>query len=373
MTGKVANPEHLEILKSGVARWNEWRAQHPDVRPYLYGADLRDADLRQANLYKAFLSHANLTGADLAGAKLDGASLTEGVLCHTNLSRAYLTGVDFYGANLQNANLSRANLIGTHLLEADLRGTNLSRACLVNARLEQITTDERTNFSNADLRGATILESSLAHVDLSGCHVYGVSVWNVDLNDAKQNDLLITHYDEPPITLDNLAIAQFVYLLLRNSTIRSAIDTIARKVVLILGRFALERKNVLDAVRGELRRLDYVPILFDFEGPSSRDLTETVRTLAHLSRFVIADLSDPRCLPHELLSFVPDLAVPTAPLLLQSQEPYAMFSDLRRKYHWVLKPFRYESSDQLTSALAQHVIAPAEAKADELARGSAGS
>src|SRR5262249_20430287 len=53
----------------------------------------------------------------------------------------------------------------------------------------------------------------------------------------------------------------------------------------------LARKAVLDALRDELRHRNYLPILFDFEKPSNRDITETVSTLAHLARFVIADIS----------------------------------------------------------------------------------
>src|SRR5207253_3695589 len=128
---------------------------------------------------------------------------------------------------------------------------------------------------------------------LTGCSIFGISAWGVELEGATQDSLVITSANEPRITVDNLEVAQFIYLLLNNSKIRDVIDTVARKAVLILGRFTPERKAVLDALREALRTNGYLPILFDFEKPSSRNFTETVKTLAHLSRFIIADLSDP--------------------------------------------------------------------------------
>jgi len=88
-------------------------------------------------------------------------------------------------------------------------------------------------------------------------------------------------------------VAQFIYLLLNNEKIRSVIDSITSKVVVILGRFTPERKAILDAIRDELRKRDYLPALFDFEKPASKDLTGTISTLANMARFIIADLTDP--------------------------------------------------------------------------------
>src|ERR1700693_2962645 len=59
-----------------------------------------------------------------------------------------------------------------------------------------------------------------------------------------------------------------IELLLNNPKIRDVIDTIAKKAVLILGRFTPERKAVLDDLREALRIHGYLPILFDFEKPS---------------------------------------------------------------------------------------------------------
>ena len=148
------------------------------------------------------------------------------------------------------------------------------------------------------------------------------------LERAKQQSLVITGGSEPEITVDNIEVAQFVYLLLHNEKIRDVIDAVSSKAVLILGRFTDERKAVLDALREELRKRDYLPILFDFAVPATRDITETVSLLARMARFIIADLTDPSSIPKELEAIVPGVAVPVQPLLEGSSRPYAMFRGL---------------------------------------------
>jgi len=181
-----------------------------------------------------------------------------------------------------------------------------------------------------------------------------------------QRDLVITDSHEPKITVDNLEVAQFIYLLLNNQKLRAVIDSITSKAVLILGRFTEERKVVLDAIREELRKRDYLPIVFDFEQPSRRNLTETVSTLAHMARFVIADITDAKSIPQELQSIIPDLpSLPVQPLILASQYEYAMFKDFR-DYPWVLTPYMYNSPADLLSSLDTEVIASATAKAKEI-------
>jgi hypothetical protein len=150
--------------------------------------------------------------------------------------------------------------------------------------------------------------------------------------------------------VDSLEIAQFIFVLLNNTKIRHVIDTISSKVVLILGRFTEERKPVLDAIRDEVRKRNYSPVLFDFEKPSSRDFTETARTLAYLSRFILADLTDPSSIPQELQAIVPDLEVPVQPLLLEAKREYAMFVDFR-KHEWVLPTYLYKDRESLIASL----------------------
>jgi uncharacterized protein YjbI with pentapeptide repeats len=401
----MSDPEHLARLKEGVEAWNEWRKSNPLIKPDLSEADLSKADLFKANLYKAFLSRADLSEANLSETNLCGANLLDADLIGANLSEANLLDADLIGANLSEANLSKADLRSANLSEANLVRANLSKADLYRANLLKADLSEanlseanlssanliganlseaalcsanlvganlveanlvRANLSKADLITANLVDTNLEDADLTGCRVYGISVWNAKLDGAKQSNLIITPETEPAVQVDSLEVAQFIYLLLNNAKIRHVIDTITSKVVLILGRFTPERKVVLDTIREELRRRDYVPVLFDFEKPASKDLTGTVSTLANMARFIIADLTDPSCIPHELAILVPATVVPVQPILLEGQREYAMFPDLIRRYHWVLEPYQYNSLDSLLGHLNQRVIAPAEAKAAEL-------
>jgi hypothetical protein len=172
--------------------------------------------------------------------------------------------------------------------------------------------------------------------------------------------LVITPENEPEITVDNIEVAQFIYLMLDNKKIRDVIDTITSKAVLILGRFTEERKAVLDALREELRKRNYLPILFDFEKPRSRTTVETITLLARMSRFVIADISDARSVLQELQAIVPDLpSVPVQPVIIATQEEPGMF-DFFRQCPWFLKVHHYDSQQQLIADLGERVIGPAE-------------
>ena len=412
----MANQEHLDLLKQGVNTWNEWRFQHSEVKIDLRQADLRQADLSGAklwnadfsgadldddtyyyegdfsdevplsanlsgaNLDRANLDHANLYETNLSGASLFRVHLIEADLHKANLSKANLSEASINDANLHKANLSEANLHGANLSGANLSGTNLSEANLHGANLSGTNLSEANlhgaNLSGANLSGALLVETNLTEATLTQCTIYGISVWNVQLEGARQENLVITGSSEPVITVDNLEVAQFIHLLLNNKKLRDVIDTITSKVVLILGRFTSERKATLDAIRNELRSQNYLPVLFDFEKPANRDLTETVSMLAHLARFIIVDLTDPSSAPHEVATVIPHTVVPVQPLLWQEplmidgkavvRREYAMFEDLRRRYHWVLPTFRYQDATELLVSLQAQIIAPAEQKAKEL-------
>jgi uncharacterized protein YjbI with pentapeptide repeats len=405
----MANPEHLAKLKEGVEAWNDWRKQNPETRPDLIEARLGECDLGGINLANACLTKASLRGANLIKADLRGALLSDANLRRANLSHAILrktklklahlhlaslTGADLSGADLTNAflseaNLSKAKLTRTKLMLANLNmadlqeaklgkahlgGAKLIRARLVRANLRGAilrgadlteTVLRSTDLSGACLERAVLVRTDLEGATLSGCSVYGISAWDVNLAGTVQSNLVVTPEDQPLIQVDNLEVAQFVYLLLSRQKLRDVITTLGEKVVLILGRF-IERKVLLDRMAEKLRSLGYLPMIFYFERPTDRDLTETVKVLASLSRFVIAYITNPRSVPLELQATVPDYMVPFVTILQRGEPAFGMFDDLPRRYHWALPLLEYNSVDTLLAAFEQKVVNPALEKAQEV-------
>jgi len=309
--GQMANNEHLETLRLGVQHWNAWRESRAKMKPFEREADLTDADL---------------TGVDLSDANLTAVNF-----CHSNLK----------GAVLRRACLLRADMFNADLSGADLAGANLETASLVDA-----------NIDGANLRGSS---------------VFGVSAWNVRGVPSDQSHLVINRAGEPHIEVDDLEVAQFIYLLLNRRKLQNVITTLGQKAVLILGRFA-ERKELLEAIAAKLRSFGYLPIIFDFERPVDRDLTETVRILAALSLFVIADITSPSAVPLELASTIPDYAVPFVTILQHGQPAFSMFDDLPRKYQWALPLLEYKTTDTLLANFDSKILQPALEKSEEVRR-----
>jgi Pentapeptide repeats (8 copies) len=326
----MANAEHLEILGQGEFVWNEWRRRHPEVIPDLAGAELQGRQLAHYDLSKADLSGAALMGADLrranlAGAQLDAVKINDARAPYADFSEARLPGAYLWGSDFRE----------TIFRDADLSGANLMCAQLVSA-----------DFRNANL---------------SGCKVYGVSAWDVKLDGANQEQLLLTPPNEPNpwvVSVGDLHVAQFIYLLLSQDTLREVLDSVSERGVLILGRFRGGGLEILNAISTKLRELNYVPIIFNFPRQKHRTITETVKTLVGLSRFVIVDLSGPS-VAQELQATVPHFKIPFVPILEEGATEWSMFGDFL-DYQWVLEPVRFADQEALISMLPTHVIEPAE-------------
>ena len=136
----MANEKHLNLLRQGVATWNRWRQENPEILPDLSWASLIGSNLEHANL-----AEADLYGADFLGSHLNCVDFSWANLYRANLYKTQLVATNFSGANLMQASLAAA----------DASFANFDRANLCRADLY------RVNLSGTNLRGAVLRETTM--------------------------------------------------------------------------------------------------------------------------------------------------------------------------------------------------------------------
>jgi len=326
----VKQLRHCAQLADCGRTWNEWRREHSGLAPILVdetldrldlsGFDLSYANLTEAKMRRCLLKGTNFHHAILSRTELDGSDFTKANLCATDLYQAKAPGAQFIDTNLQ----------GVHLVETDLTGASLTN-----------------------------------------CTVYGLSAWDVVGSPKEQRDFRIkfrrmsaTSPDpdgrvEDEVIVDDLEMAHFTYSALHNSKINRAISAAGNRAVLLLGRFKdPSRRAVLDTLRDQLRTEHYIPMIFDFERPGERDLIETIKLLAGLSLFVIADVSDPRSTPQELEAIAPGFQVPIVTIVQEPEREFSTFVGLM-KYSWVFTPLQYDTVSNLEAGFKRAILDPA--------------
>lgn len=416
------NKEHLKMIleasdRNNVKEWNDWRRKNPHVEPDLRHARLDECRLEFINLDNAKLTGASFMGAHLLKASFNGARMTncsfefvgaygadfKNTKCNNaNFERADLRKTDFTSATLQNTqfrntDLEEAKMSGVNLKGADMRHAILKSVDLSNANMTEIELDyanleesnldkahiyyadaQGANFVCAKMRGADLRRTKLSGSNLSSADISGADFRDALVQGANVSDVIydsntnqhnlrfeIWHpgvgdfYD---ITFDNIEMTHLISLFLQNPKWENIFNVSTSKLVLILGRFAdPARFKVLDGLRQELPKYDYLPVVFDFDEPTGRDTVEVVATLAGLSRFIICDLTQQKSTPLESHVIIPSLSIPFVPIIKKGEKEFSMFRALK-KYDWVLPTVSYSSTKQLLNYLEEAVIAPAEKK-----------
>jgi hypothetical protein len=123
--------------------------------------------------------------------------------------------------------------------------------------------------------------------------------------------------------VDDIELAQFVYYLTNHKKMRDALNILNERGVLLLGRFKDGGLERLYFMREWFQGKGYMPMIFDFARPDNLSLTETIVTMAGLSKFVVVDLSG-SSVPAELQAILSQIKKP----VLAFGDPYALFQDL---------------------------------------------
>ena len=215
----MADPNHVEILKQGVAAWNEWRETNPCPEPDLSGlalydglnstltpnqrlrregVDLANADFRGVkftgtDFYSGFRKGANLSGTNLQEANLEGSTLVEANLENADLWKANLSSANLWEANLVGANLREAKLNEALLGESNLENTDLWKADLSFASLWG------ANLANANLAYADLSEADFGLANITGTTLTGAEPWKANL--YASTDEYAKRWQQPPVKI----------------------------------------------------------------------------------------------------------------------------------------------------------------------------
>ncbi len=346
----------------GYVKWSKWRKNNQVISP-----NLENANLNRIELLKYDFNNANFKGAQLKESKIFDCEFMSANLENVNLEKSYCAFSNFTNATLNKVNFNYAQLInltmincncinskflnvsmmqnlaaGSNFSFSDFTGSKIVMTNLIDCNLQE------TKFINCYLNGSNLSRSNLNKSIIKNTTIYSVCAWDISTEESLQENLTITnHYNDMDITVDDLEIANFIYLISNNNKVANAIDNISTKVVLILGRFTPERLEILKHIKLVLKKKNYVPILFDFEKPGKKDLTETIGLIGRMSKFVVADLTDAKSIPQELSELIPNNPSLTIyPIISKDNREYSMFEHWK-KYPWVKEIYKYKNKTEL--------------------------
>ena len=78
-----------------------------------------------------------------------------------------------------------------------------------------------------DLSRARLIETILTNCTLDSVNVYGISAWGLIGEPASQKSLRISSPGKTWLSADRIDVAQFLYLLVRNSKLRDVISVLS--------------------------------------------------------------------------------------------------------------------------------------------------
>jgi len=316
-----------EIILQGASVWNQWQKEKKGpvhfAKPYWY--DSPDSMGRQIK----------------GGNRLDFSGLN-------------LTNVSVHDAFAEGLNIQNSKIINCHFEEGDFSRANFSNTEFVNTRFNKtILTDanfDGASFINCNLNRINITNANFCLKEIRETVVYGVSAWDLKTCDEmKQSRLIIERTYELysdilasgkiPLMADNIELAQFIYYLSNHKKMRDVLNILNAKGILLLGQFKDGGLERLYKLHDWLKGKNYMPMIFDFERPVNMDYTETVITMAGLSKIIIADLSG-GSVPQELHATLTNFQKPI--IAYSKTRAYSMFKDLKRKNPYA---FDFEYTD----------------------------
>lgn len=189
------NLQQLEILKSGVESWNNWRRANKDII-----VDLQECNFKEINFNKSQesidLSKCILIKANFADCKGININFSESDLQFTNFKNSSFEYCNFTKTDLNEANFQGSYCTGSNFSQSNLFNANFSGSSLFKVNLYK-TRCEQTNFSKANLSHAELFQTKFLRTDFSGSDLSGTICEHISFNNCNLRNAL---YHSVPCT-----------------------------------------------------------------------------------------------------------------------------------------------------------------------------
>ncbi len=255
---------------------------------------------------------------DFSGMTLDGISI----------HAAFAEGLKIENVIIENCHFEEGDFLRASFRGPRFRNTRFNKTIFTGAGFRD------TTFINCNLNCINLTGADFRVREISNTVVYSVSTWDLRTCDQNRQPRLViekTHdlysdrieQEKIPWMVDDIELAQLIHYLSNHRKIHDTFNILNDHGVLLLGRFHNGELTRRDRIGQWFRHHGYLLIIFDFDRPDSLSFTETIITMAGLSKFVIADLSG-RSVPAELQGIFNILNKP----LLVFGDPSALLPDL---------------------------------------------
>jgi hypothetical protein len=137
----------------------------------------------------------------------------------------------------------------------------------------------------------------------------------------------------------------------------------SKKRVLILGRFKERRIKILKLIKEQLQQHPnkYIPELYTYDIPDKKDLVDSICGFALLSKFIIADISEPSAVQAELQAIdMLNTSVPIVPIINKTGREYSLFTHIAKAPNVAKPTIRYNNEADVIEKLNNDVIPLAE-------------
>ena len=323
-----------------------------------------DVGFESSDLQRARLRDVDVNGCRFRGGSLRNADLWLARFRNGEFRQTEMGWLTASGGSFDSVQFFDTELDGARFLSVGFRGASFENVQLPHSVWSDIKLED-SRWRNVDLRHASFFRVNCDGASFENCNVFGLGVCEL-AGQLRRESRLLCGEGPDPLLLNDLRFAPFLHELAYEDAFGRVVEALTAKFVLILGRFTDDRKPILDRLRRALRHFGYVPHLVDYDCKQS--WLHVVKTAAMCSRFVIADLTEPRSVPAEVVEILrlrETLIV--APIVQAGYDEPPIFGELRATGQLLTK-YEYRDADVLIRHLATAVIEPCETTIERMER-----